>query len=115
MLSYFLMLRWLPDSGDEKEELVMRLGAEKWIDFKKSKNIVEDVRAATDGLGAHAAVVTASHSTGYEQAIDYLRSGGTLVAVGLPGTSTLNASIFFTVFKAINIVGSYVGYICISF
>ncbi len=31
------------------------------------------------------------------------------MAVGLPGTATLNASIFFTVFKSISICGSYVG------
>ena len=28
---------------------------------------------------------------------------------GLPGRATLNASIFFTVFKSIQIIGSYVG------
>jgi len=97
------------DTGADKEALVQKLGAEKWIDFKKSKDLVADIKAATDGLGPHATVVTAASSEGYQQAIDYLRPGGTLVAVGLPGTSTLNASIFFTVFKAINIVGSYVG------
>lgn len=65
-------------------------------------------------------------SSGYAQAVDYLRAGGTLMAVGLPGEATLNASIFFTVYKVIpfpislchshltelqslNILGSYVG------
>jgi hypothetical protein len=87
----------------------MSLGAEKWIDFNECKDIVAEVKAATGGLGAHAAVVTTAQSSGYEQAIDYLRAGGTLCAVGLPGQAKLNASIFFTVFKALNIVGSYVG------
>jgi alcohol dehydrogenase, propanol-preferring len=31
------------------------------------------------------------------------------MAVGLPGSATLDASIFFTVLKSINIIGSYVG------
>lgn len=31
------------------------------------------------------------------------------MAVGLPGTATLQASIFYTVFKSISILGSYVG------
>ncbi|SJL11406.1 related to ADH1-alcohol dehydrogenase I [Armillaria ostoyae] len=97
------------DSGAEKKKLTLSLGAEVWIDFKESKNIVEDVKAATGGFGAHSAVVTAAHSSGYTQALDYLRPGATLMAVGLPGTSTLNASIFFTVFKSISILGSYVG------
>jgi propanol-preferring alcohol dehydrogenase len=50
-----------------------------------------------------------SQSAGYAQAIDYLRENGRLMAVGLPGKATLNASIFFTVFKSITIHGSYVG------
>ncbi|KAK0203873.1 chaperonin 10-like protein [Desarmillaria ectypa] len=97
------------DSGAEKKKLCLSLGAEVWIDFKESKNIVEDVKAATGGFGAHSAVVTAAHSSGYTQALDYLRPGATLMAVGLPGASTLDASIFFTVFKSISILGSYVG------
>ncbi|KAK0219893.1 chaperonin 10-like protein [Armillaria fumosa] len=97
------------DSGAEKKKLTLSLGAEVWIDFKESKDIVADVKAATGGFGAHSAVITAAHSSGYTQALDYLRPGATLMAVGLPGTSTLNASIFFTVFKSISILGSYVG------
>lgn len=87
------------DTGAEKKELCLKLGAEKWIDFKESKNLVQDIKDITDGLGAHSAVVTAATGAAYQQAIDYLRPGGTLMAVGLPGEATLNASIFFTVFK----------------
>ncbi|PBK67773.1 related to ADH1-alcohol dehydrogenase I [Armillaria ostoyae] len=97
------------DSGEEKKELCKKLGADVWIDFRESKDIVADVKAATDGLGAHSAVVTAASSSGYTQAVDYLRNGGTLMAVGLPGEAKLEASIFFTVFKSISILGSYVG------
>ncbi|ESK84817.1 mannitol-1-phosphate dehydrogenase [Moniliophthora roreri MCA 2997] len=96
------------DTGNEKRDLCLRLGAEKFIDFKESKNIVEEIMAIT-GSGAHSAVVTSASSSGYTQAIDYLRPGGTLMAVGLPGKATLDASIFFTVFKSIKILGSYVG------
>ncbi|KAI0064343.1 GroES-like protein [Artomyces pyxidatus] len=97
------------DTGAEKKALCLQLGAEKWIDFKETKDLVKDIKEATGGAGPHAAVVTAASSPAYEQAIDYLREGGTLMVVGLPGTATLNASIFFTVFKSINILGSYVG------
>ncbi|MBY0594931.1 zinc-binding dehydrogenase, partial [Bacillus bingmayongensis] len=78
-------------------------------DFKESKDIVADVKAATGGEGAHSAVVTTASPSGYKQAVDYLRGGGTLMAVGLPGQAGLEASIFFTVFKSISILGSYVG------
>ncbi|KAJ7574026.1 chaperonin 10-like protein [Mycena floridula] len=97
------------DTGAEKEKLCKELGAEVWIDFKECKDLVATIKDATGGFGAHAAVVTAASSSGYKQAVDYLRPGGTLMAVGLPGEATLDASIFFTVFKSLNILGSYVG------
>lgn len=46
------------DGGEEKHKLCMKLGADHWIDFTKSKDIVGDIKKATGGLGAHAAVVT---------------------------------------------------------
>ncbi|KAJ6505344.1 chaperonin 10-like protein [Mycena sanguinolenta] len=97
------------DTGADKKKLCLELGADKWIDFQESKDIVEDIKAITGGLGAHSALVTAASSSGYKQAIEYLRGGGTLMAVGLPGKASLEASIFFTVFKSISILGSYVG------
>ena len=87
------------DTGDEKRKLCLELGAEAFIDFRESKDIVADVKAITGGLGAHSAVVTTASPSGYTQAVDYLRPGGTLMAVGLPGKAGLEASIFFTVFK----------------
>ena len=87
----------------------MRLGAEKWIDFRETKNLVKDIVDATDGYGAHAAVGTAANGEAYAQAIDYLRMGGSLMVVGLPARASLSADIFFTVAKSIKIIGSYVG------
>lgn len=98
------------DRGEEKRQLcVDKLGADAWIDFTQTSDIVAEVKRITGGLGAHAAVVTTASSSGYTQAVDYLREGGTLMAVGLPAKAELNASIFFTVFKSISICGSYVG------
>ncbi|TEB36804.1 mannitol-1-phosphate dehydrogenase [Coprinellus micaceus] len=98
------------DGGEEKRRLCMdMLGADAWIDFTETKDIVSEVKRITGGRGANAAVITAASSGGYTQAVDYLREGGTLMAVGLPAKAQLNASIFFTVFKNICIRGSYVG------
>jgi len=97
------------DTGKEKHDLCMKLGAEKWIDFKTSKDLTKDIIAATDGQGPHAAVVTAATGAAYAQAIDYLRPGGSLMVVGLPAHASLSADIFFTVTKSISIYGSYVG------
>ncbi|AFR95345.1 alcohol dehydrogenase, propanol-preferring [Cryptococcus neoformans] len=96
------------DTGAAKEKLVKSLGADAWVDFKTTKDLVADVKAATGGQGPAAAIVTASHKTGYSQAIDYLKPSGTLVAVGLPNAE-MGANVFWTVFKSIRIQGSYVG------
>lgn len=96
------------DSGAAKEKLVKSLGADAWVDFKTSKDIVADIKAATGGDGPAAAVVTAANKTGYAQAIEYLKPSGTLVAVGMPDAE-MGANVFWTVFKSIRIQGSYVG------
>jgi len=97
------------DTGAEKEKLCASYGSESFIDFKKSSNLVEDIKAATGGLGPHAAIIASSVGAAYEQALEYLRPHGTLVAVGLPPDTFMKANVFWTVFKSLRIVGSYVG------
>ncbi|KIJ15955.1 alcohol dehydrogenase [Paxillus involutus ATCC 200175] len=97
------------DTGEEKKKLCLELGAEKWIDFKDIPDLVKGIRDACDGLGPHCAIVTSPYAAGYSQAVEYLRQGGTLMAVGLPGDANLEVSIFWTVIKSITIKGSYVG------
>ena len=42
------------DAGDEKKEMTAKLGANNFIDFAKSSNVVKDVQAATeDGKSEH--------------------------------------------------------------
>ena len=99
------------DTGAEKRDLVLGLGAEKWIDFRETKDLVKDIREATGGAGPHTTVITATSPAAYEQAIDYLRPGGTMMVVSLPAKGKLSCDIFFTVTKGITIHGSYVGYV----
>ena len=42
-----------------KKNLCVGLGAEKWVDFRESKDLIKDVQDATDGLGPDAAIITA--------------------------------------------------------
>ena len=56
----FLCLNTLLDTGEDKKEFCMKLGAEKWIDFKETSDVVAAVMEITDGLGAHAAIVAAA-------------------------------------------------------
>ncbi|KAG6818563.1 hypothetical protein H0H93_003951 [Arthromyces matolae] len=77
------------DTSDTKKELCLKLGAEKWLDFKQSTDIIKDVQAATDGLGPHVAIIAVGDATPFNQALLYLRLAGTLVAVGMPGGAGL--------------------------
>lgn len=45
------------DTGAEKKDLCLKLGAEKWVDFAESKDLVKDVQEAAGGLGPHAAII----------------------------------------------------------
>ncbi|KAG7086267.1 hypothetical protein E1B28_002234 [Marasmius oreades] len=90
------------DTGAEKKELCMKLGAERWVDFKETKDLVQDVIQAADGVGPHAAVVAVGHPQPFNSALRYLRTTGTLVAVGMPtGDSTLNVPIGLLISKVI--------------
>ena len=82
------------------------------IDFKKETDIVSAIKNATeDGLGPHgkihyhaedilpdaysllASIVTSSNGIAYEQAMEYIRPHGTVVAVGLPPNAKVNADV----------------------
>ncbi|EAU30544.1 alcohol dehydrogenase I [Aspergillus terreus NIH2624] len=98
------------DGGEEKRQMCQSLGAEAYVDFAASQNVVEDVKAATPGgLGAHAVLLLAVAEKPFQQAADYVRSRGTIVAIGLPANAFLKAPVFNTVVRMINIKGSYVG------
>ncbi|KAF9266013.1 GroES-like protein [Marasmius fiardii PR-910] len=98
------------DTGAEKKELCTKLGAERWVDFKETKNLVEDVKRAADGVGPHAAVVAVGYPQPFNDALQYLRDTGTLVAVGMPNaTSMLNVPITLLISKVLHIVGTATG------
>ena len=98
------------DTGDEKEAMVKKLGAHAFIDFAKSSNVVKDVQAATeDGLGPHAVILVAVNEKPFQQATEYLRPRGTVIAIGLPSGAYLRAPVFETVIGVKTIKGSYVG------
>lgn len=58
--SLFFIVLSPTDTGAEKKELCKRLGAEKWIDFRETKDLVKEIKDATGGTGAHAALISAA-------------------------------------------------------
>lgn len=98
------------DGGAEKGQMCQQLGAKAFVDFTTSKDVVADVKAATpDGLGPHAVICLAVSEKPFQQASQYVRSRGTVVAIGLPANAYLKAPVFDTVLRMITIKGSYVG------
>ena len=103
------------DTGSEKRELCTSLGAENWIDFKESGNVITDVLAVTGGAGAHAAIVTAGGNEAYSAAAMFLRPSGYLMAVGIPPNAPLPLSMLLVVRRALTIRGIFVGYVVLSY
>lgn len=98
------------DSGDEKKKMCTeKLGAETFVDFANGK-VVDEVKAATaDGLGPHAVLLVAVTEKPFQQATEYVRPRGTVIAIGLPAGAYLKAPVFETVARMVRIQGSYVG------
>lgn len=94
------------DINDDKLNLAKECGAEIVINGLK-ENPVEIIKEKTNG-GCHSAVVTAVSKVAFNQAIDSVRAGGKVVAVGLP-SETMDVPIVKTVLDGIEIIGSLVG------
>lgn len=98
------------DGGEEKGAHCAKLGASTFVDFLSSKDVPKDVKAATeDNLGPHAVILVAVSEKPFQQATQYVRPRGTVVAVGMPAGASLSADVFHTVVNMITIKGSYVG------
>jgi len=98
------------DGGDDKRVSTKALGADEYVDFFTSKDLVADVKAATpDGLGPHAAILVATSDKPFQQAAEYVRPRGVVVMIGMPAGAVMKAPVFESVVRMISIKGSYVG------
>ncbi|MFM1525420.1 MULTISPECIES: alcohol dehydrogenase AdhP [Helcococcus] len=94
------------DINNDKLKLAKESGADVVINGKE----IEDVAGYIVDLvgGCHGAVVTAVSKVAFNQAVNSVRAGGTVVAVGLP-SEYMDLSIVKTVLDGIRIKGSLVG------
>ena len=91
---------------DIKLDLAKESGADLVVNGKEVEDVAGYIQEKTGGT--HSAVVTAVSKVAFNQAIDSVRAGGTVVAVGLP-SEYMDLSIVKTVLDGIRVVGSLVG------
>lgn len=93
------------DVNDEQLKLATKMGADLAINSRTedAAKIVQEKAG-----GAHAAVVTAVAKAAFNSAVDAVRAGGRVVAVGLPPES-MSLDIPRLVLDGIEVVGSLVG------
>ncbi len=90
----------------DKLDLAKESGADLVVNGKEVEDVAGYIQEKTGGT--HSAVVTAVSKVAFDQAIDSVRAGGTVVAVGLP-SEYMELSIVKTVLDGIRVVGSLVG------
>lgn len=96
------------DGGEDKGKLCKSLGADAFVDFTKSKDMVKDIQEITKG-GPHGVINVSVSEKAISQSCDYVRPCGTVVLVGLPAGAVCKSQVFSHVVKSISIKGSYVG------
>ena len=70
------------DTGTEKRDLCLKLGADDFVDFAKTADLKAEIMRITT-YGAHSVMVTAYTKEAFDTALPLLRPGGTLVVVGI--------------------------------
>ncbi|CCH45865.1 Alcohol dehydrogenase [Wickerhamomyces ciferrii] len=96
------------DGGKEKGELVKSLGAEFYVDYQSSPDLIEEIQSKTKG-GPHGVINVSVSDKAISQSTKFVRSTGSVVLVGLPPNAVVHSDVFNHVIKSISIKGSYVG------
>lgn len=94
------------DVSDEKLALAEEVGADFGINVTQCDDVAAEIQKRVGGT--HAAVVTAVTKNAFNDAVNAVRAGGCVVAVGLPPES-MDLSIPRLVLDGIQVVGSLVG------
>lgn len=79
-----LGLRVIGIDHGSKKDLVLKSGAEHFIDHTSEKDVPAKVVEISDKMGVHAAVVLTASNAAYASTIPMLRFAGTTVLVGIP-------------------------------
>jgi len=95
------------DINDDKLAFAKEMGADEVVNSLKEDPVAR-AKELTGGAGLDATVITAVAKTPFNQAIDVVKAGATVVAVGLP-VDKMDLDIPRLVLDGIQVVGSLVG------
>nr|MDK7244999.1 alcohol dehydrogenase AdhP [Staphylococcus lugdunensis] len=95
------------DISDDKLNFAKELGADAVVNTK-NQDATEIVNQLTNNKGLDATVITAVAKTPFNQAVDVVKAGARVVAVGLP-VDKMDLDIPRLVLDGIEVVGSLVG------
>jgi len=99
------------DFGEEKRDYAINsLKCKAYVDIKDKtpEGIVEAVKAACDGVGAHGSLILAPRPESFRQGVDMLRPMGTAVGIALP-PGDFPVDIFSLILQRKTVRGSIVG------
>ena len=85
LAAHGMAMRVIGIDHGSKEKLVRDSGAEAFVDITKfdDESIRKEVINITGGQGASAVIVCTASNKAYDQSLDFLRFGGTMVCVGI--------------------------------
>lgn len=99
------------DTGSEKRNLSLKMGAEAFVDFKDAKDATETVIEIADHVGVHGVFITAPAA--YKTAVSFVgeRVGAVVMCIGIPakGSMIFGAEPHEFIFKNLTIKGTLVG------
>lgn len=96
------------DGGEDKSQMVKRMGADEFVDFTAVPDVTKAVLDVTGG-GAHGVINVSVSPAAMQQSTEFVRALGTVVLVGLPSGAEIKLSVINSILKSIKVAGSYVG------
>jgi alcohol dehydrogenase, propanol-preferring len=99
------------DTGADKQELSLKMGAEHFVDFKLVDNVADEVKKIAGGIGVHGVFVTAPGAYGNATELVGDRISAVIMCIGIPpaGTTVLGADPMWFIGKNRRITGTLVG------
>lgn len=96
------------DLGEDKAKHCFDLGADHYIDASEI-DLAKRVLEISNGRGPHGVIVVANSATAFQEALNYVRVGGTVVAIGVPSKTEFKADLLNIISKHLTIKGTTLG------